>query len=113
MQADVFCLFHNCYKLFVQSMTILPNFWIQFWISHTTVSIQEGGNADPEIKAGFLYFPPKLSTQINVFLPFEGHNVAYQSKGVDQSNIVCEYEVNLSTNEKVINEKQNFNTNCC
>jgi len=25
---------------------------------------------------------------------------------------VCEYEVNLSANEKVITEKQNFNTNC-
>ena len=49
---------------------------------------------------------------MNVSLPFEGHNVAYQSKGLDQSNIVCEYEVNLSTNEKVITEKQNFNTNC-
>jgi len=35
-------------------------------------------------------------------LPFEGHNVAYQC----QSNIACEYEVNLSTNEKVITEKQ-------
>ena len=44
-------------------------------------------------------------------LPFEGHNVAYQCKGLKQSNIVCEYEVNLSTNEKVITEKQNFNTN--
>jgi len=44
-------------------------------------------------------------------LPFEGHNVAYQCKCLDQSNIVCEYEVNLSTNEKVITEKQNFNTN--
>ena len=43
-------------------------------------------------------------------LPFEGHNVAYQCKGLDQSNIVCEYEVNLSTNEKVITDKQNFNT---
>ena len=43
---------------------------------------------------------------------FEGHNVAYQCKGLDQSNIVCEYEVNLPTNEKVITEKQNFNTNC-
>ena len=41
-------------------------------------------------------------------LPFEGRNVAYQCKGRDQSNIVCEYEVNLSTNEKVITEKQNF-----
>ena len=30
-------------------------------------------------------------------LPFEGHNVAYQCKGRNQSNIVCEYEVNLST----------------
>ena len=45
-------------------------------------------------------------------LPFEGHNVAYQCKSLDQSNIVCEYEVNLSTNEKVITERQNFNTNC-
>jgi len=41
-------------------------------------------------------------------LPFEDHNVAYQCKGLDQSNIVCEYEVNLSTNEKVITEKQNL-----
>ena len=45
-------------------------------------------------------------------LPFEGHNVAYQCKGLNQSNIVCDYEVNLSTNETVIPEKQNFNTNC-
>ena len=45
-------------------------------------------------------------------LPFEDYIVAYQCKGLDQSNIVCEYEVNLSTNEKVITEKQNFNTNC-
>ena len=45
-------------------------------------------------------------------LPFEGHNVAYQCKGLNQNNNVCEYEVNLSTKEKVITEKQNFNTNC-
>ena len=64
------------------------------------------------IKDGFFYFSPNFSTQMNVSLPFEGHNVAYQSKGLDQSNIVCEYEVNLSTNDKVITEKQNFNTNC-
>jgi len=25
------------------------------------------------------------------------HNLAYQCKGLQQSNIVCEYEVNLST----------------
>jgi len=43
-------------------------------------------------------------------LPFEGHIVAYQCKGLYPSNIVCEYEVNLSTNEKVITKKQNFNT---
>ena len=49
---------------------------------------------------------------MNVSLPFEGHNVAYQCKGLNQSNIVCEYEVNMSTNEKVRIEKQNFNTNC-
>ena len=43
-------------------------------------------------------------------LPLEGHNVAYHFKGLGQSSIVCDYEVNLSTNEKVITEKQNFNT---
>jgi len=42
-------------------------------------------------------------------LPFEGPNVAYQCKGLYQSNIVCEYQVNMSTNEKVIREIQNFN----
>ena len=42
---------------------------------------------------------------MNVSLQFKGHNVAYQSKGSDHSNIVCEYEVNLSTNEKVLTEK--------
>ena len=41
-------------------------------------------------------------------LPFEGHNVAYQCKGLDKSKIVCEYEVNLSTSEKVLTEKQNW-----
>jgi len=41
-------------------------------------------------------------------LPFEGNNVAYKRKGLNQSNIVCEYEVNLSTNEKVIRGKQNL-----
>ena len=49
---------------------------------------------------------------MNVSLPFEGHNVAYQYKGLDQRNIVCEYGVNLLTNEKVKIEKQNFYTNC-
>ena len=44
---------------------------------------------------------------MNVSLPFEGLNVAYQCKGLNQSNIVCEYEVNLSTSEKVLTEKQN------
>ena len=43
---------------------------------------------------------------MNVCLPFEGHNVAYQCNGFGQSNSVCEYEVNLSTNEMVITEKQ-------
>ena len=35
-------------------------------------------------------------------LQFDGHNVAYRCKGLDPSNIVCDYAVNLSTNEKVI-----------
>ena len=46
---------------------------------------------------------------MNVSLPFEGHNVAYQCKSLDQSNIVCEYEVNPLTSDKVIKEIQNFN----
>ena len=43
---------------------------------------------------------------MNVSLSFEVHNVAYHCTVLDQSNIMCEYEVNLSTNEKVITEKQ-------
>ena len=46
---------------------------------------------------------------MNVSLPFKGHNVAYQCKGLDISNIVCEYEVNLLSNDKVITEIKNFN----
>ena len=46
---------------------------------------------------------------MNVSLPFEGHNVAYHCKSLDQRNIVCVYEVNRSTNDKVITEIQNFN----
>ena len=60
-----------------------------------------------------LYFQHKwmfLSTKQT--LPFEGPNVAYQCKGHGKSSIMCEYEVNLSTIEKVITEKQNINTNC-
>jgi len=41
-----------------------------------------------------------LSTMQTV--PFEGHNVAYQC--LNQSNSVCEYEVNPLTNDKVITE---------
>ena len=62
-------------------------------------------------KRRIFIFSPNCSTQMDVSLPFEGHKVAYQCKGLDQL-IVCEYKVNLSTNEKVITEKQNFNTNC-
>ena len=63
------------------------------------------------IQAGFFYnFLPIFQHKWMFFskmqtLPFEGHNMAYQSKGLDQSTIVCEYEVNRSTNEKVITEK--------
>ena len=38
---------------------------------------------------------------MNVSLPFEGHSVAYQCKGLDQRNIVCEYEISPWTNDKV------------
>ena len=68
------------------------------------------GNADPPLKSNFyillLIFQHKwmfLSTMQT--LPFEGHNVAYQCKGrLYQSNIVCEYEVNPLTFDKVITE---------
>jgi len=44
----------------------------------------------------------------NVKYQGQGHNV----KGLNLSNIVCEYEVNLLTNKKVIRGKQNFTANC-
>ena len=90
--------------------------YISVWQTENNDTKQEG-NADPAIKLDFyiclLIFQHKwmfLSTMQT--LPFEGHNVAYQFKGFDQSKSVCEYEVNLSTNEKVITEKQNLKTNC-
>ena len=42
-------------------------------------------------------------------LLFEGHNVAYQWKGLDISNIIYEYEVIRLTNKKVIRGKRNAN----
>ena len=77
----------------------------------------KNGNADLAIKPDFYTFLLIFQHKGMFFstmqtLPFECRNVAYQFKGLDQSNIVHEYEVNLSNNEKVITEKQNFNTNC-
>ena len=46
---------------------------------------------------------------MNISLLFECHNVAYLCKGLDQSNIVCEYKVNPLTNDTVITEIQKFN----
>ena len=40
-------------------------------------------------------------------LPF-GHNVAYQCKGLYESNNVCEYVVNLSSIIKVITENKTW-----
>ena len=57
---------------------------------------RQEGNEDPA-----LIFQHKwmfLSTLQT--LPLEGHNVAYQCKGLNQRNIVCEYEVNPLTNDK-------------
>ena len=39
-------------------------------------------------------------------MSFRCHNVATKWKGLNQSNIVCEYEVNMSTDEKVITENK-------
>ena len=75
-------LYHKCFLEYKQSTT--------YNLNH----LKQERNADP------------------AFHTILGHNVAYQCEGLDQSNIVCEYEVNLSTNEKVITEKQNIYTNC-
>ena len=40
------------------------------------------------------------------------HDAKYWWKGLDLSNIVCEYEVNRLTNENVINGKRNLTVNC-
>ena len=72
---------------------------------------------DPALKPFFYYIFLQFFTLKRMFLstiqtlPFEGHTLAYQCKGLDQSNIVCEYKVNMSTNEKVIAEIC-FYTNC-
>ena len=42
----------------------------------------------------------------------QGHNDACLWKGLDLSNIVCEYEVNRLTNKKGISGNWNFNVNC-
>ena len=39
---------------------------------------------------------------MNVFLPFAGQNVAHQCKGLDKSNIVCEYEVKTNFQHKLL-----------
>ena len=69
-------------------------------------SSKQEGNWDPALKPFVFICLLYFSTQMNVCLPFEGHNVAYYCNGLGQSNSVCEYEVNLSTNEMVITEKQ-------
>ena len=40
------------------------------------------------------------------------HDAKCWWKGLDLSNIVCEYEVNRMTNENVINGKRNLTVNC-
>jgi len=42
----------------------------------------------------------------------QGHNAACLWKGLEISNNVREYEVNMLTNENVIRGKRNFNANC-
>jgi len=44
-------------------------------------------------------------------LPFEGHNLAYQCKGLDKSNSVCEYEVNPLTNDKLLQKSKTLRQN--
>ena len=80
--------------------------------------LQQARIADPALKPILLYIFLLILQHKWMFLstmqtlPFEGHSVAYQCKGLNQSNVVCEYDVNMSTNEKVIREKRNFNANC-
>ena len=65
-------------------------------------SNEQEGNTDPALKPDFDIF----------LLIFHYHLKVTMWHISDQSNTVCKYEVNLSTNEKVITEKQNFNPNC-
>ena len=71
-------------------------------------SDEQEGNTDPALKPDFdiflLIFQHKWI--------FHYHLKVTMWHISDQSNTVCKYEVNLSTNEKVITEKQNFNPNC-
>ena len=46
----------------------------------------------------------------NVEYQGQGHNTTCCWKGLDIMNIVCEYEVNPLTNNKVITQIQNFNS---
>ena len=71
--------------------------------------IKQEGNADPALKPDFYIFLLIFQHKMNVSLPFKGHNVTYQCKGLDQSNIVCDYEVIPLTNDKVITKIQNIN----
>ena len=92
---------YNCIRFISLKWSITP-----LKISVTTQCVYAVPNVKirvkygSRIKAGLLYFSSNFSTYMNGSLPFEGHNVAYRCKGLDQSNIVCEYEVNLSTNKK-------------
>ena len=98
----------SCFLELKTFPSLLSTSWFKEWIQW----IIHGGNADTALKPDFFDFSPNFSTKMNVSLPLEGHIVAYKCKCLDQNHIVCEYEVNLSTNEKVITEKQNINTNC-
>ena len=73
----------------------LCNLLITSIIYHIAHSVENSIDLT-ETRSGCLYFSPNCSTQMHITstmqtLPFEGHSVAYQCKGL---------------------EKQNFNTNC-
>ena len=49
----------------------------------TNINLKQEGNVDPTLKAGFSSFLLIFQHKVKVSLPFEGHNVAYQCKGLD------------------------------
>jgi len=73
---------------------------------------KQEGIADPALKPDFYIFSYFFNTNECFLVQCKPYHLKVTMWHIgDKRNILCEYEVNLSTNEKVITEKQDFNTN--